>query len=131
MVDENKYLTPKLCKDLKMEKINKPTYYQINIFVNVLSSQSIQFNRNYGLSGCTILDSGRFDDCVIRSFIINKFIDLTSYFTKSAFTELLIEQKGVQTLIQSKKKAKSKDGELKPLKEITKDYVFQKIILLK
>ena len=56
---------------------------------------------------------------------------MKSYFTKSAFTELLIEQKGVQTLIQSKKKAKSKDGELKPLKEITKDYVFTEDNLIK
>ena len=73
--------------------IKKPTFCQINTFINinVISSQQIQFNRNYCLSACTILDSGRFNECAIRSFIIDKFINLKSYFTKSVFTELLNE----------------------------------------
>ena len=57
-VDENKYLTQEKCQGLIMEEIkktiNKPTYYQITTFINVLASQLIQFNRNYYLSACTI-----------------------------------------------------------------------------
>ena len=110
--DENKYLTPKLCQHLILEQIKKtiknPTYYQITTFVNVLASQLIQFNRNYCLSACTIIDSGKFQNCSVRSLIINKFIELTRYFTKGAFTELLNEQKIVQTLILSKGKEKEK-----------------------
>ena len=110
--DENKYLTPELCQKLIMDEIyktiKKPTYYQITTFINVLANQLIQFNRNYFLSACTILDTGRFNNCSIRSLIINKFIELTRYFTKGAFTELLNEQEAVQTLMNSKYNEKEK-----------------------
>ena len=110
--NENKYLTSKLCQKLILEElsktIKKPTYYQITTFINVLASQLIQFNRNYFLSACSILDSGRFHNCCVRSLIVKKFIELTSYFTKGAFTELLNEQEIVQTLMQSKGKEKEK-----------------------
>ena len=82
--------------------IKKPTYYQITTFINVLANQLIQFNRNYYLSACTLLDVGLNNCCFIRSLIIKKFIDLTRYFTKGAFTELLNEQKEVQTLLLKK-----------------------------
>ena len=120
-VDENKYLTPKLCEELILETIHRtikrPNYYQINTFINVLSSQLIQFNRNFGLSACTFLDSASFNNCAIRSFIIQKFIDLTGYFTNGAFTELLNEQKGVQTLMKSKRSEKEKIEEANKLLE--------------
>ena len=99
-----------LCQKLIMSVIGeiKPTYYQINTFINVLASQLIQFNRNYFLSACTILDTGNFKNCSVRSLIIRKFIDLTKYFTKGAFTELLNEQESVQTLMNSKFNEKEK-----------------------
>ena len=110
--DENKYLTPKLCQKLILDElkktIKKPTYYQITTFINVLASQLIQFNRNYFLSACSILDSGKCHNCCVRSLIVKKFIELTSYFTKGAFTELLNEQEIVQTLMQSKGKEREK-----------------------
>ena len=110
--NENKYLTSELCQKLILEELNKtikkPTYYQITTFINVLASQLIQFNRNYFLSACSILDSGRFYNCCVRSLIVKKFIELTSYFTKGAFTELLNEQEIVQTLMKSKGKEKEK-----------------------
>ena len=110
--DENKNLSPELCQKLIMEEIRKtiknPTYYQITTFINVLANQLIQFNRNYFLSACTILDTGRFKNCSIRSLIVRKFIELTIYFTKGAFTELLNEQEGVQTLMNSKINEKEK-----------------------
>ena len=103
---ENKKLTQKICQDLIMEEIKKsiekPTYYQIITFINVLANQLIQFNRNYFLSACTLLDTGNIQNCSIRSLIIRKFIDLTKYFTKGAFTEMLNEQKSIQTLLNSK-----------------------------
>ena len=42
---------------------------------------------------------------------------MKSYFTKNAFTELLNEQKGIQTLMQSKKKEKEKISEVNRLLE--------------
>ena len=110
--EENKNLTQKVCQNLIMNEIKKsiekPTYYQITTFINVLASQLIQFNRNYFLSACTILDTGNFKNCSVRSLIIRKFIDLTKYFTKGAFTELLNEQESVQTLMNSKFNEKEK-----------------------
>ena len=123
-IDENKYLTQKKCQELIMEEIYKtiknPNYYQITTFINVLANQLIQFNRNYFLSACTILDSGRFESCSIRSLIINKFIELTRYFTQGAFTELLNEQKGIQTLINSKSNEKEKIDKANELLEKSK-----------
>ena len=111
-VDENKNLTQQRCQNLIMEEIRKtikkPTYYQITTFINVLANQLIQFNRNFFLSACTILDTGKFDNCSIRSLIIRKFIELTRYFTKGAFTELLNEQEGIQTLRNSNCNEKEK-----------------------
>ena len=98
-------------------KIKKPTYYQIITFVNVLAYQLIQFNINYALSAYTILDSGRFESCKVRSLIVEQFIELTSYFTKGAFTELINEQEAVQTLIHSKHKEKEKIKEANKLLE--------------
>ena len=88
--------------------IKKPTYYQITTFIDVLASQLKQFNRNYFLSACTILDSGRFNSCSVRSLIIKKFIELTRYFTEGAFTKLLNEQEGIQILMNSKFNEKEK-----------------------
>ena len=110
--DENKYLTSELCQKLIMDEIHKtikkPTYYQIATFINVLASQLIQFNVNFYLSACTILDSGKYNNCAIRSLIVKNFIELTRYFTKGAFTELINEQKIVQTLMQSRGNEKEK-----------------------
>jgi len=110
--EENKNLTQKVCQNLIMKEIKKsiekPTYYQITTFINVLASQLIQFNRNYFLSACTILDTGNVKNCSVRSLIIRKFIDLTKYFTKGAFTELLNEQESVQTLMNNKFNEKEK-----------------------
>jgi len=110
--EENKNLTQKVCQNLIMEEIKKtiekPTYYQITTFINVLANQLIQFNRNYILSACTILDTGKINNCSVRSLIVRKFIDLTKYFTKGAFTELLNEQKSIQEIIHKKYNDKKK-----------------------
>ena len=82
--------------------IIKPTYYQITTFIDVLADQLIRFKRNFDLSACTLLDTGNEKNCVVRSLIIRNFINLTGYFTKGAFTELLNEQEGTQILIHSK-----------------------------
>ena len=104
--DENKNLTQKVCQQLIMDEIKvtipKPTYYQITTFIDVLANQLIQFNRNFYLSACTIIDSGKFSNCCVRSLIVKKFIELTRYFTKGAFTELLNEQKETQSFLTNK-----------------------------
>ena len=110
--DENKYLTRELCQKLIFDEIKKtipyPTYYQITTFINVLADQLVRFNRNFFLSACTILDSGRFNSCSLRSLIIRNFINLTKYFTKGAFTEILNEQKDILTLMNQKYTEKEK-----------------------
>ena len=68
----------------------------------------VRFNRNYFLSACTILDSGRFNSCSLRSLIIRNFINLTKYFTKGAFTEILNEQKDILALMNQKYTEKEK-----------------------
>ena len=80
--DENKELTKDKCQKLIMEKlkeckIDNPNYYQINTFLKVLASQLVQFTRNKVLSVCTLIDSKKLDSCKIRSYIIQKFIDIT------------------------------------------------------
>ena len=104
--DENKYLTQEVCQKLIFDEIKKtipkPTYYQITTFIDILANQLIQFNRNYFLSACTIIDSGKFHNCCVRSLIVNKFIELTRYFTKGAYTELLNEQKETQNILTYK-----------------------------
>ena len=104
-LDENKKLTQEVCQKLIIDEIKKfidfPNYYQIRTFIDVLSNQLIRFNRNYYLSACTILDSGKEKRCIVRSLIIKKFIELTIQITKGAFNEILNEQKGVQILMSS------------------------------
>ena len=108
--NENKKLTQEVCQNLIMNeiKINRPTYYQIITFIKVLSNQLIQFNRNYLLSACTIIDTGNFNNCSVRSLIIRKFIDISSYFAKGAFTKLKEEQKAIQDLMGNKNNDKEK-----------------------
>ena len=93
--DENKELTREKCENLIKEaikSIEKPTYYQINTFINFLANQLIQFNKNFYLSACTFIDSDKLNYCEFRSMIVNKFIELSRYFTKGAFTQLIKEQ---------------------------------------
>ena len=104
-VDENKSLTQKLCQKLIMDAIKdikNPTYYQVNSFINVLASQLILFNQNYYLSPCTLINTRNFKNCKVRSMIVKKFIDLTGYFTKGAFSQLIKEQENIQIELQKK-----------------------------
>ena len=55
-----------------------------------------------------IIVIGKYNSCAVRSLIVKNFIELTRYFTKGAFTELLNEQKVVQTLMQSQGNEKEK-----------------------
>ena len=93
---EAQILTQKECQDLIFEiinsKIKNPTYYQIVSFINVLSVQLKKFNQNYFLNAFNLKMSGG-KICQIRSHIVHNFIDLTNYFTESAFTNLLKNQK--------------------------------------
>ena len=106
-VDENKELTPEKCENLIIEtikncKIDRPNYYQINTFIKVLASQLFLFAKNCYLSICTLIDNNKFKYCKVRSLIIKKFIDLTCYFTKGAYSELIKEQDLIQNLRQKR-----------------------------
>ena len=89
-------LSQKECQDLIFELINSiikdPTYYQIVSFINVLSIQLKKFNQNYFLNAFNLKTSKNGIN-QMRTSIVKNFIDLTNYFTESAFTNLLKNQK--------------------------------------
>ena len=90
---EARILSQGECEDLILdvlkEKIAKPTYYQINTFIDILAEQIKKFNQNYYLCARQLRIAGI---SYIRTFIINSFINLTEHFTRGAFTELLNSQ---------------------------------------
>ena len=124
--NENKDLTQEICQKLIMSVIGeiKPTYYQINTFINVLASQLIQFNKNHFLSPCTLIDSKKYELCKIRSKIVDNFISLTKYFTKGAFTQLTKNQKEIQNKLKYKNYEKEK---LQKANEILENYPHESI----
>ena len=84
-------LSQEECQNLIFEKINieKPTYYQINSFINILAEQIKQFSMNYYLN-CRQLSLVKLSN--IRTFIVENFIKLTKHFTEGAYTDLLKRQ---------------------------------------
>ena len=88
-------LSQKECQDLIfgiiMSKIKNPTYYQIVSFINVLAVQLKKFNQNYFLNSFN-LKMSKVNIFQIRKVIVQNFIELTNYFTESAFTNLLKNQ---------------------------------------
>ena len=84
----------KLIFDIIKSNIEKPTYYQINSFIDVLAVQLKVFNQNYYLNARQLkIKDEKMQP--IRTFIVESFIKLTKHFTHGAFTGLL--EKQVQT----------------------------------
>ena len=87
-----------LIKDLikKELKIENPTYYQINSFINVLSGQLKNFSMNFGLSAANLIQSGiqlgnqNFKS--LRDTMFNSFLKNTIHFTQGAFDKILTAQ---------------------------------------
>jgi hypothetical protein len=76
----------------KYNKIEKPNYYQIKTFVNILGVQLKRFSQNEFLSALNILSLEDKDLLTIRSCIVENFINMTKYFTQGAFDDLLQSQ---------------------------------------
>ena len=85
------------CQRLILEAFNKenkypfPSYYQLTTFIDVLAEQFKKFNQNYSLNAAQ-LKYGKNDIKHVRTFIIDNFIKLSSYFTKGSFTDLINTQ---------------------------------------
>ena len=88
-------LSQEQCQQLIFDTIKtaipKPTYYQINSFIDVLAVQFKKFNQNYFLNARQ-LRIKNVKAQSIRTFIIESFIKLTKHFTEGAFTDLLKSQ---------------------------------------
>ena len=77
--------------DIIKSNYEKPTYYQINSFIDVLAVQLKAFNQSFYLNARQL----RIKDVKmqpIRTFIVESFIKLTKHFTEGAFTALLQNQ---------------------------------------
>ena len=74
------------------QKIEKPTYYQINSFIEVLAVQLIRFNQNYHLSACQLKERYQKVKKNIRTSIVESFINLTKYIIEGSFSGLLEKQ---------------------------------------
>ena len=90
-----KIISQKECHKLifdvfKEDKDEFPSYYQIKSFIDVLAEQLKIFNKSYILNADQLR---RRNFKVVRSYILEGFINLTKYFTKAAYNKLLIEQK--------------------------------------
>ena len=77
-------------------KIEFPTYYQINSFINVLSGQLKKFSMNFGLTAGNLIQSGiALGDPnlkKLREIMVNSFIKNTIHFTQGAFDKILTSQ---------------------------------------
>ena len=86
----------RLIFDIIKTRIEKPTYYQINSFIDILAEQLRKFNQNYYLSSRQ-LRIAKIPN--IRKFILESFINITKHFTEGAFTELLKRQEQTHKVI--------------------------------
>ena len=89
----------KECQDLIFNEIKKdikePNYYQITSFIDILSTQFKKFNQCFYLNVNVLKERGLEK---VRLFILKNFIELTKYFTKGAFNEILESQEDVHNL---------------------------------
>ena len=87
-----------LIKDLlrKELKIEYPSYYQINSFINVFSGQLKNFSMNLALTAAKLIEMGNaFENQEVkklREIMINSFIQNTIHFTQGAFDKILLAQ---------------------------------------
>ena len=87
-----------LIKDLikKELKIDHPTYYQINSFINVFSGQLKKFSMNVSLTAAKLMEGGFFlknpNYKKLREIMVNSFIQNTIHFTQGAFDKILQAQ---------------------------------------
>ena len=90
------------CRKIILEAFNKkndlknPTFYQINAFINILGDQLKCFSKDIYLTseqlGLIEQAKSRNNLKILREFAVESFIDITRYFTKSAYDNLLNSQ---------------------------------------
>ena len=91
----SKFINEKRCGELinKYLNISNCSYHQIQIFIKILAHQLKLFSNNYALMVETLYAGGI--DRIIRINLINSIINLTQFFTKGAFDEIVEEQSSV------------------------------------
>ena len=87
--------------DIIKSNIEKPTYYQIVSFINILAEQLKAFNRNYYLCSRQ-LQIAKMSN--IRKFIVESFIKITKHFTEGAFTDLIKNQELAHKALENNEK---------------------------
>ena len=85
------------CQQLVKEymKIEKPNYYQINSFINILSGQLKKFSLNVFFSAGDLIHNGNYlkqNLKKLRVTMVESFIKNTEHFTRGAFDKLLNSQ---------------------------------------
>ena len=85
------------CQQLVKEymKIEKPNYYQINSFINILSGQLKKFSLNVFFSAGDLRHNGNYlkqNLKKLRVTMVESFIKNTEHFTRGAFDKLLNSQ---------------------------------------
>ena len=90
------------CQDLIFDAIKKEnkkfSYYQVKSFIDILAIQFKKFNQSYYLNAA-FLKNGNANIKKVRTFIIKNFINLSSYFTEGAFTQLINNQNFENSII--------------------------------
>ena len=96
-----KILSQEKCQELIFERIRRkipnPNYYQITSFINALGTQLRKFSQNILLSAMNLNDKNPKVQYYkhlegIRSFVIENFIEFTTYFTEGGFIDLVNNQ---------------------------------------
>ena len=77
----------KLIFDSIKDILEKPTYYQIISYINMLAAQLRKLNQNYFLNAYQLLLDGRQN--ALRTFIVNNFIKISRYFAEGTFTKVI------------------------------------------
>ena len=89
---------------LKYIGIDEPNFYQINIFIKILSHEFKIFNNCYGLSPKSLIVTGNSLD--LRNIIINSLIKITKHFTIGPYEDLIKNQEKTRQILNSKEDEK-------------------------
>ena len=106
-----------IMKYLKTIEIEKPNYYQINIFIKVLSDEFSKFSRCEGYTVETLCNNAfgsglKKDDVIslinLRKFIINSLVKVTKLFLVGPYEKLIKNQEINQKLMKENDDEKEK-----------------------
>ena len=98
------------------ETIEKPNYYQIKTFIDILATQFRKLNQSFYLNAKNLKLYGGLN--TKRTFLVESFIKITQYFTKGAFDKILKAQQIVhKTLFGQYDENKYIDSGMKKMAE--------------